>query len=163
MQIKLKGGKELHATLSKFEKKLQDKILRRALRRGANVARDRARALAPKESGKLAKSIKTDTKVSYGRPTARVRLKGKHAYLGLWMEYGVADHVIQSKDGPVLTFGDVTVRAVDHPGLAPRPFMRPAFDTTTHEIINEVGRSIAEYVQFGELQAPLLEVDEDDD
>ena len=163
MQIKLKGGRELAAYLDQFEPKLRNKALRHALRRGANVARDEARLLAPKDTGKLAMSVKTDTKMSYGQAMARVRLKGKHAYLGIWMEHGVVDHVIKAKDGKKLVIGDHVVSEADHPGVRKRPFMRPAFDTTMKEVINEVGRAITEYVDFGSVTPPLLEVDEDDD
>ena len=163
MQMKLKGGRELGTFLAQFQDKLQKKFLRNALRRGTNVTRDKAREMAPKQSGKLSMSIKTDTRTNREQAIARVRLKGKHAFLGHFFEYGVAPHVIEAKDGFVLKYGDKVVKSVDHPGLAPRPFMRPAFDITAKDAVNEVGKALHEFVQFGDLKAPLVEVDEDDE
>ena len=181
--MKLKGGRELGTFLAQFEDKLQKKFLRNALRRGANVTRDKAREMAPKQSGKLAMSIKTDTRTNREQAIARVRLKGKHAFLGHFFEYGIEPHYIAvtgSKEGRVAVgkaaSGDGTIKGgvmkigdefasgiVEHPGVEARPFLRPAFDATAKDAVNEVGKALHEFVQFGSLQAPLVEVDEDDE
>lgn len=173
IDIQIKGGKELDAFLAQFPLKVQRQVLRNALRRGANVIRDEARLLAPKKTGKMAKSIKTDTRTENGLPVARVRLKGKGAYRGVFMEYGVAPHIIsaegnlsasamnrRNKKREALKIGEVYVGKVQHPGVAPRPFMRPALDNKANEAINAVGQYIHQWMQVGSLQAPRIEVDE---
>jgi HK97 gp10 family phage protein len=66
--IEVKGLKELEAKLRELAK--PQKIVRQGLRAGAKPIQKTAKALAPKQSGKLAKSIR----VRAGKPNKKGRL-----------------------------------------------------------------------------------------
>lgn len=183
--IKLKGGKELLAFLDAFPARLQKGAVRSALTAAARPVRDQARANAPRESGKLAKSIKTGSpKVEQdGTVAIKVRLQGEHSFLGHFFEYGVAPHFIRAgdsglssrkltqkfnreggtADGDALKIGDNFITgAVMHPGFAAKPFMRPALDVKAEEAINAFGGRVRSYLKdkTGFTAPAVLEVDE---
>lgn len=151
------GGKEIAATLTALGKRIESQAIRQGLTAGAAVVRDEARVRAPKESGLMARGIKTGSprKNQDGSYSVSVRLTGKHAFLGFFHEYGVAAHLIArtgAGEGRVAVrkaaegTGTVTARAmrlgdryvsgiIRHPGHAAHPFMRPALDAKAQEAI----------------------------
>ena len=60
---------------------------------------------------------------------AKIKMTGKHAFVAPWLEYGVGAHQIAAKKGGWMAFGGVFAKSVQHPGIQPRPFMRPALDS----------------------------------
>lgn len=96
----LKGMRELDQFLSVFPERLQKGAYRAGLTAAARPVRDRARSLAKKRSGAMAKSVKTGSpKVNTdGSFSISVRMGGKHSFLGRFFEYGVAPHVITAGD-----------------------------------------------------------------
>lgn len=176
--MRVKGGAELAKFLDQLPRDLQQKVMRRAILRAANVIRDEARVRAPKKTGRLAKSIKTTTRSRGTEVRGIVRLRGKNSYLGLWMEYGTAPHYIgkagglsgrlltkkANREGTLgqkkLQINGQFVSVVFHPGVRPRPFMRPALQAKSKEAIQAFGDYIKNYLQVGQLQAPGIEVDE---
>ena len=71
--VKIQGLKELEKKLAEFEKKVTGRVARKAVTAGARLVRDKARQLAPKNSGQLAKNIvikkvrsKNKSQVNYG-------------------------------------------------------------------------------------------------
>lgn len=170
MTMKLKGGKEMLDFLNAFPARLQKGAVRSALTAAAKPVRDEARLNAPKETGKLAKSIKTSSPrvQDDGTVTVKVRLRGEHSFLGLFHEYGVAPHFISAGDagmsarkltqkgnregingdGGALKIGDRYVSgAVLHPGFAPRPFMRPALDMKAQEAVQAFNDRLGTYLK----------------
>lgn len=182
IDIKLKGGRELHALLQQLPVQVETKIMRQALARGANIVRDEARTLVREKTGRLRKSIKTSRDTKNGQIIAKVRLRGKHAYLGVFHEYGVASHLIAragSGEGRVavgkanagtgkissgaMKIGDDFVSGIiSHPGHSAHPFMRPALDTKASTVVNTVGEYLQKYLQFGEITVPAVAVDEEE-
>lgn len=178
MSMVVKGGEDLAKFLRDLPEDLRRKAMRRAIGRAANVIRDEARLLAPKRTGKMAKSIKTVTRTKGTMVKATIRLRGKHSYLGLWAEYGTSPHYIGKAGG--LSGRQLTKRAkadgtlgqtkmqingqfvtlVYHPGARPRPFMRPALASKASEAVQTFGDYIRDYIQFGTLSAPGIEVQE---
>lgn len=183
--MKLKGGKELLSFLDAFPDRLKKNAVRSALSAAAKPVRDQARSNAPRESGKLAKSIKTGSpKVEHaGTVTVKIRLQGEHSFLGHFFEYGVAPHFIRAgdsnlsarkltqklgreggtADGGAMKIGDNYVTgAVLHPGFAAKPFMRPALDFKAEEAVNAFGERLRTYLKdkTGFTAPALLEVDE---
>lgn len=159
----IKGGKELNALLQQLPVEVETKILRNALGAGANVIRDEARVLVPKKSGALAQAIKSvrGTRNTEGQVVAKVRLKGRHSFLGLFMEHGVLPHQIwvrAGKDSLVIN-GVAIGKKVWHPGIAPRPFMRPALDTKAGEAVQAVAGYLTRYLSWGSIKAPVVAVD----
>lgn len=164
IEMRLKGGKELHALLQQLPVEVETKILRSAMGRAARVLRDEARAIAPLETGTMKKAIRSTRNTKKGQVIAKVKMLGKHSYLGLLMEYGVKPHVITARNGGTLRIGRNTVgKSVRHPGHASRPFLRPALDMNADRIINLVGEYISQYLAFGTLVVPQVAVDVEDD
>ncbi|MCC6797718.1 MAG: HK97 gp10 family phage protein [Candidatus Hydrogenedentes bacterium] len=138
-RLVLTGDKELIAKLNGLGGRVYRKVVARASRKAfAPVAKD-AKAKAPKETGLLKKSMGVKQK-RYPRAGRIITLVGprtgfatdvtvntpsgertmrrdpvKYAHL---VEYGTAPHSIKIGDG----------EPYQHPGGAPKPFMRPAFD-----------------------------------
>ena len=183
--IGLKGGKDLAAFLDAFPVRLQKNAVRAALTAAARPIRDQARANAPHESGKLAKAIRTgNPKVNQdGTVSVSIRLKGEHAFLGLFMEFGVAPHLIarteagQGKvairkaaegNGVVATramkIGDEFVSGIiHHPGFGDKPFLRPALDAKAGDAIKAFGERMRGYLKgkTGFTAPAVIEADEE--
>lgn len=77
------------------------------------------------------------------------------------VEFGTGPHEIRAKAGSGLgrlsfTDGDhrVTPLIVNHPGSAPHPFMRPAFEEKKHEALEIIGQTLgAEIMKTAQRQA----------
>lgn len=98
---KLSGGPELLALLGELPRNWTNKVVRNATRAGAVVIQKKAKEKVHRKSGKLANAIKVGTRVEGDLIIARVRVKGKkgsHAFLGPFLEYGVAPHLIAVHD-----------------------------------------------------------------
>lgn len=129
-EVRVKGLSELNQFLQQLPAKVERNVLRGALRAGAKPVRQEAQARAPVDTGTLRAGIVI--KGSRGKPgtvAVKVVATGKHAYIAPWLEYGVAAHQVVAAKGGWLFFGGQYAKAVNHPGIAPRPFMRPALDT----------------------------------
>jgi HK97 gp10 family phage protein len=188
----LKGGSELSAFLLAFPSRLQKNALRAGARAAAKPIRDEARLRAAKRSGKMAKAIKTGSpRINQdGSVSVRIRLQGEHAFLGVFIEYGVAPHLISAqeqempfrvkrdgrreaysmklvnrmvKEGSLVIGEKFVGPTVMHPGHAAQPFMRPALDLKQKEAVNAFGLKIREFMKSKTgFTAPLLETDDDE-
>ena len=137
---KFKGGAELQAYLNQLPAKMEQNVMRSALRQGANVIRKEAQATVPVDSGDLRKSIKVRTRSRRGQVTATVETKDFKAH---WIEFGTEPHEITPKQPEgALAFGNTVVKSVQHPGTQAQPFMRPAADSKVNEAIVAVGEQI---------------------
>jgi HK97 gp10 family phage protein len=98
--MRLKGGRELSQFLDAFPEKLKKGALRAGMVAGARVVRDEARATVAKDTGKVAKAIKTSSpRVNQdGTVSVKVKLKGEHSFIGWFLEYGVSPHLITAGD-----------------------------------------------------------------
>lgn len=168
----VKGLADLDKFLSALPQRMQKQAYRSALTAAAAPIRDEAKVRAPRETGKLAKSIKTGSPNQNpdGTFSVSIRLVGEHAYLGLFHEYGVAPHFISAGDSGLkprmLTrkakagevTGDVETQAlkigdnfitgtVMHPGHAAHPFMRPALDAKADEAVKAFGNRIRTWLE----------------
>lgn len=82
MKLSLTGDKELERKLKKLPAKVQRNIVRKGMRKGLALLRKEARSLAPVDTGRLKKAIKTKVSLrSSGEITGRVfvKYKGKGA------------------------------------------------------------------------------------
>jgi hypothetical protein len=104
-----------------------------------------AQALAPVDTGNLKSSIGVDFDDDELGFEA-----GPTANYGAHIEYGAGPHVIRPRNGRALFWpgADHPVAKVNHPGNAPQPYMRPAFEQAVEplpEILGQVGeRSLHE-------------------
>ncbi len=164
IDFKIKAGREVSALLQQLPVEVEKKILRNALAAGVRVLRDEARARVPSQSGKLRKSIRTSRDTKGGRIVAKVRLKGRHSYLGVFMEYGVAPHLIAA-GGSLRSLkidGKFAGKVVQHPGVAAKAFMGPAVDARGQDAVTAAADYITRYLQFGAISAPTIAVDDEE-
>lgn len=141
----INGYSALARALREFPDKVEKKMLRSALNKGAIIVREEAKTqLASNgsvKSGKLRMGLKTTTRAtSKGIVTAKVRATGEHAYLDRWIEYGTAAHKIAAKAAKTLASGQGWFRdMVQHPGSRPKPFLRPAIERSAPAVLVAVG------------------------
>lgn len=160
-EFNVQGLKELHAMLQELPVRIERNIMRGAIRAGANVFRDAARQAAPVDDGDLKRSIKTSSpNVKKGNVVVNV---GTDVFYARMVEFGTATYYTgngKTVGGPykipkrlksgnigkrtkkALKFGNVIVNSVTHPGIKPKPFMRPAFDNSSSAAVAK----FAEYV-----------------
>ena len=103
MTIRLKGGPELLRLLDELPKNLERNVIRGGLRAGAKVIQQQAKANVPVKTGQLKRAIGIGTRTEGAKLSSYVKLRGKGSYLGLFIEYGVAPHLISvsEADKPV--------------------------------------------------------------
>ncbi len=142
-ELHVSGLFELDKLLKELPAKVERNILRGAMRAGAKVFADRARELVPVRSGQLRDSIKVSTRSKRGRVSATVRAGGKKAFYAHMVEFGTARHFIKPRKRKSLFFAGLAREVVDHPGSAPKPFMRPALDGGQVEAVN----AAADYIR----------------
>lgn len=145
--LHVKGGNELSRALKGLPIKLEKKIMRAAMRQGANVIKDEAKLNAPIKSGKLRRSIRVSTNAKRGRVEAKVRAGNKKVFYTHFVEYGTAMHGIAAKDGRRLKFRNafgqvVGATRVIHGGATAKPFMRPALDRKAGDAVNVTAKEI---------------------
>ncbi len=134
-EVRVKGLADLNKFLQQLPAKMEQNVMRGALRAGANVVMAEAKANVPVDSGQLRDGLKVSTSSRRGRVTAKVKATGKHAFIAPWLEYGTAAHKITAKKGKGLFFGGLFVKGVQHPGSRPKPFMRPALDGRAQDAV----------------------------
>lgn len=141
------GLKELYRVLQSLPVKMERNVMRGALRAGANVILDQAKANVPVAepsqrnrerygayAGALRDSGRVGGRARGGKVTAYVRFGGGKTKAGVpvfwagWVEYGTKPH----PNG----------RRGYHPGARPHPFLRPAADTKQSESVVAVGRYV---------------------
>ena len=128
-EVRIKGLSELHAFLQQLPEKMEKNVLRGALRAGARVVASEVQQRAPVRTGLLRGGVKVSTGGRGGTVVAKIKVTGKHAFVAPWLEYGVGAHQIAAKKGGWMAFAGVSAKSVQHPGIQPRPFMRPALDS----------------------------------
>ena len=149
--VSVQGLSDLQKMLDELPAKIEANIMRGALRQGANVYRDRARANAPiGKTGKLKKSIKVKTTLRKGKAVSQIVAGGGDAFYAKFVEFGTASfyegngrtvgapYKIEPKNRKAMKFGDVFTESAVHEGVRPTGFMRRAFDGGTSEVIEEV-------------------------
>tara|TARA_R110000868_G_scaffold25149_3_gene98218 strand:+ start:2306 stop:2806 length:501 start_codon:yes stop_codon:yes gene_type:complete len=148
MTTKLEGFKELETALAEIEKKATAKgVMRRALKKAAQPVVDAAIGFAPEgPTGNLKKSITISTKLSKRQAAKNRKLvaDGKAAVeMFIGPDYNVAGrhaHLVEFGTGPHINGG--TFAGSQHPGTAPQPFMRPAWDAEGRKTLDRLGKEM---------------------
>lgn len=149
--VHVRGLQELQTYLDDLPTKIQNNIMRGALRAGARVIAVEAKSRVKKRSRRLANSLRYNTTrdkdrsktVAYVRAGGRGR-DGKRlgAFYAHMVEFGTTPHVIKAKpNNPVGLFGK-HIRQVQHPGTRPQPYMRPAADYRQRDAL----RAVRDYI-----------------
>lgn len=160
--FKLKGGAELQRMLNSLPAKIEKNIMRSALRAGARVIANEAKANVAVEDGALRRSIRVSARAKKGRVTASVKAGSKEAFYYRFVEFGTAAHTIKPKNKQALYFDGQFAKNVRHPGAKAKPFMRPALDNKADEAIQAVGEQIRKRLNKAGIETPAgLEVDDE--
>lgn len=146
-EFEVHGLAALDKALKEFPAKLEGNVLRGAMRAGVRVFRDLARANVPVQSGKLRKSIRIKTSLRNGKASATLVAGNKDAFYAHMVEFGTARHWIKPRKRRSLLVAGMLKETVDHPGGAPKPFMRPAFDEGVPAAIEAAKDYIAQRIE----------------
>lgn len=178
MTATLKGGVDLSAFIASLPANLEQKVLRGALKAGAEVIADGARDNC--RSAEVRATIGTTSRADPGVVSAKVQTKGDGAYMAPWLENGTDEHLISVDDeqsggrtvrrindlakepgaGHSLVIGSKFVGStVLHPGAQPYPFMRPALDTREQDAVAAIGSHIATKLTKQGLEGPAPPAD----
>jgi HK97 gp10 family phage protein len=150
---KVEGLAELEKQLLAIEDKtLSKKVMRKAFMQSLSPIWKEARALAPVQSGDFRKSISRSVRLSTSKLEGGIRMitkksrktdEGQRQFYSTsgWMwhffEYGTSGpYPIKSKKGKVLGPKGIFGKVVIHPGIKPRPFLRPAWDSNINRAID---------------------------
>lgn len=156
------GLRELDLMMKQLPAKIEKNIMRGALRAGQNIfakaAKSNLRQNGSVDTGELEKSIRVRFKRQserFGFIRSYVMAGNAKAYYAHWVEYGTATYYtgsgrtvggayeITPKVAGSLFLGGLLRDSVMHPGIRPKPFMRPAVDENFDAAINQV----AEYLR----------------
>lgn len=135
-EISVKGLSDLNAFLQQLPAKAQRNLMRGAMRAGAKVILDEAKALVSVDTGFLKKTLRISGRIRGGVVAASVKTD---VFYAPFVEFGTAAHTIVAAPNGVLRFGDVTVKVAEHKGSKPKPFMRPALDNKASEAVVAAG------------------------
>jgi HK97 gp10 family phage protein len=160
--VEIKGLSELQKLLDTLPAKIEANIMRGAMRAGAKVVQESAKAKAPRKSGKMAEGLKITTRSRSGVVSASVKASGPHAFLAPMIEFGTKPHFISVSDENknfnakrgrlesvssvnrrfLVIGGEIVGKSVSHPGSRAQPFMRPALDENTERAVVATGEYI---------------------
>lgn len=136
---------QLFKKFNDFPDKARDNALRAGVRSAAVVVQKEARILAPKKTKNLMKSIKVKARRTQDKNVVRfsVTAGSNKAFYAHMIEFGISPHLIKIKNKKLLskltkTFGT----KVEHPGVKPKPFMRPAVDNTENKIVDTIAKTL---------------------
>jgi len=126
IRVRLDGDKELMAKLQRLGNAVEV-VLEAAVTAGAELMRDDARPLAP------GPEIETETESKSRTRVTKAIGPTKEKWYYIFFELGTAAGVRTARGGGYFTFMGrdgrlVRVKSIKHPGMADRPFLRPAFD-----------------------------------
>lgn len=161
--VEIKGLAELDKLLKELPTKIERNVIRGALRAGQKQMQDAAKARLRQNgsvrTGALERSIRIRFKRKserYGWIRSYLIAGNKEAWYSHLIEYGTGSfyagqgrskrqpYEIKPKNKKSLFFAGIARKLITHPGIEPRPFMRPAWDATNQQSVE----SIAEYIRI---------------
>ncbi|HEY2361201.1 MAG TPA: HK97-gp10 family putative phage morphogenesis protein [Candidatus Angelobacter sp.] len=166
IDLQLQGFDQLTQNLKAFANELQDTMLTNSLVAGAQEVKTEMQAQAPREKDvgprqkgyqHIADNIVIKAEKNPNGSAAEVYVgPGKStSYKARWIELGVTAHAIVArmtrqmrkqgiKSKKVLASADqIFGTHIEHPGLSPRPFMRPALQASAERAIAAMRDSLA--------------------
>jgi HK97 gp10 family phage protein len=124
----ISGGRELDSLLATLPSNIHANILRSALSAGAKVFKKEVLSLIPKDTGRLASTVRVTSRVQgrKGIVSASVKAGNSKVTYAESVEFGTREHSIIAGIGHSLNVNGREYKAVLHPGAKKKPFMRPA-------------------------------------
>lgn len=173
-QEHIKGGQELDKLLQTLPVKLEKNVMRSALGAGARVIAKEAKANAPvgqpsntnaREYGGYPGALRDSVRVTSrftkdGQATASIKAggrtkKGAEVFYAHIVEFGARRHMIRPRAKKAMQIGSQFVGGeVDHPGVRPQPFMRPAADNKLPEAVAAVTAQVRKRLQKEGIDVP---------
>lgn len=143
-RMNVSGLADLERALDNLTRSVSKNVLRSSMREAATPMRDKAQALAPKDQGDLSQSIiigglLNKSQKSQHRKLTRDERSAIELFVGPSYKLGAGGrhgHLVEFGTSPHLNAGKFA--GSKHPGTAPQPFMRPAFDTEAQPTIERL-------------------------
>jgi HK97 gp10 family phage protein len=150
----ISGGAALDALLQTLPTKVEKNIMRSALRAGAKVFLEEVKQNIPYDTGTLRASARITTRGRAGAVTASVKVGNRQAFYANMVEFGTRPHKIVAPRGHSLNVNGQEVRSVDHPGIRPHPFARPAAEHRFREAVAAVQAKVRQRLTKLGLETP---------
>ena len=151
--FQLEGFEALNEVLAGLPGRFGDQQVDKILRKAAGPYLKKAKELSSNAdvTGDTTKSLGIIANRKNNSITVGPRRGGQYkGYVAHILEYGAAPHRIAAKaTGGMLSFAGTYAHEVNHPGIAPQPFLRPAFDATSGQIVQSVKDQCAEIIATG--------------
>lgn len=146
--FKVSGLKDLEKALDQLSKSAGKGVLRRSLKKAAQPMADLAGSLAPVDDADLSKSIIVSTKLEKNSARRhRKMFKDDRAAVEIFVgpDYGLGKggrhgHLVEFGTDPHINAGQFA--GTMHPGTAPQPFMRPAWDQDRKAMLDRLSREL---------------------
>ncbi|WP_406735889.1 HK97-gp10 family putative phage morphogenesis protein [Thioclava sp. GXIMD4215] len=143
-RMHIDGLSESDRALDNLGKSMSKPVMRRSMRKAAEPMRAKAAELAPKKSGGLSRSVKIGSTLNGSQRKLRrkMTLEERTAIeLFLGPSYVKGDggnhgHLVEFGTKPHMNAGEFA--GTMHPGTAPQPFMRPAFDAEAEQTVERL-------------------------
>jgi HK97 gp10 family phage protein len=130
--VKLSGFRELERELQKLSKSAGKATLRRSLKKAAKPMAEAMRDRAPRgdtASDDLAESIAISTKLSKRQASRHRRMfRNNRASVEMFVGPGPLPQAIYTEFGTAPHINKGKYAGSQHPGTAPQPYVRPAWD-----------------------------------
>ena len=153
--VNVQGLAELQLALDTLAGKVQNNIMRGALRAGQKVIMTRAKQIAPvgapsaenarlygSREGSLRDSLRVGAKISGDQVIATTKAGNKAAFYAHMVEGGTKPHWIRPAHGKSLFIAGLMRTAVFHPGARKNPFMKIVLDSQAQAAVERVGQYI---------------------
>ena len=170
LDLKVEGMDQLAQNLTAFSADIQQNALNKMLLAGAQPIAKEMAAQAPREHDigprqhndvHIADSIviKVEQKPNGSEAEVYVGPSKRVSYKANWIEFGAAAHAIVTKltrsmrkagekrKKVLASSTQIFGSHVEHPGLNPRPFIRPALDTAGKDAVEAMKLSLAKSVK----------------
>ena len=151
--FQLEGFDALNEVLAGLPGRFGDQQVDKILRKAAQPYLKKARELSSNAdvTGDTTKSLGIIANRKANSITVGPRRGGQYkGYVAHILEYGAAPHRIAAKAaGGLLSFAGTFTKEVNHPGIAAQPFLRPAFDATSGQMVQSVNDQCAEIIESG--------------
>ncbi len=158
----LEGLKELNKAMKKLDGKVSSSIGRKSVGKAGRVVRDEIKSRTPVDTGNLRNSIRSKVKklgrtgfaasIGPGKVMGRdrdtkksfIKADGWYAHI---IERGSRSHKIPRRGTkPLKIGGNLVMGPVEHPGTAPRPFIRPAWVAVQDRLPGVIGRELWHHI-----------------
>ena len=148
VEFKTDGFAELDEQLDRLSKSAGKGVLRRALKEASQPMVEMAKAKVPEDDGDLKKSITVSVKLAkrqagQHRKMFRNDKASVEMFLGPSYDLGAGGrhgHLVEFGTAPHINKGQFP--GTKHPGTAPQPFMRPAWDADQAGLLDRLGQNM---------------------